>query len=105
MPTKFTFYHIKMQLTLEFEPIHPKWIERINEMLISVNEGRKKNDVYKPLLQLQVSPDVILFAAENENRERVFNALTLSGEVPPDFCANWRNMEFIIHDLKTILSP
>lgn len=92
-----------MQLSLEFEPINIEWVERINQMLDSINDGRRGKDIYRPLLQLQINDDLIVFAAENEISERWFNILKTDGSTPKNLSANWRSLHHIIQELKEII--
>ena len=84
---------IQLQLSL-FEPIS---IERANELLDLLNDGRKK-DLFHPLQTIKVDDNLIL-VAHNKEHGHIFNVVDQDGKTPEGMSANWRTFLHVKQDL------
>lgn len=82
-----------MQQTI-YQPII---MQQIHRLLEALNDGRKQKEKYHLLLTTQTENYTIIAAINNENV--VHNVVDEFGQIPDNFCVNWRSMSLIAHDL------
>jgi len=75
--------------------------ERIIDMIDLLNDGRKSKDKYKIQTVLKKGR-ITIFSVENKDKDVLFNAVDDFGNIPKDFCVNFRNLRLLNHDLKGV---
>jgi len=86
-----------MQLKFQFEHINEQATLRANELLDCLNEGRKGKQIYVPAWTLQRSDLIILCAVNHEGE--MYNVIDSNGNTPKGYCADWRILYLIFHDI------
>ncbi len=90
-----------MQLQLDlFSPIAEDTdiSAKANLLLMMLNEGKKKSEMYEPTHYLQIN-DLVVLIAENKQGDKVFNVIDADGNTPKDFSVNWRNAQHVKQEI------
>ncbi len=99
--SNYTNYsHLDKQPVSQLSLFENNWQNKANELLQSLNDGRKGKEVFNAGNAAKIA-NVIIISAHNSKGNSYYNTLDESGRFPDGLSACWRSFQYIQHEVLT----